>query len=90
MVPTRENTAHITLPPGDELYGYASIKVGECRSISFGGITLDVKAYPNKRHPYHAGICFSKGTERIKGMCQDVAFIGVTKILSNRCELVAI
>jgi len=90
VVPTKENAANIKFEPGDELFGYASIKAGECRKISFGGITIDVNSYPSKTYPYHAGICFSKGSESIKGTCKDVAFIGITKILSNRCELVAI
>ncbi len=89
-VPTKENAAHIKFTPGDELFGYASIKAGECRALSFGGITLDVKAYPTKAYPFHAGICFSKGTENIKGVCKDIAFINITKILANQCELVAI
>lgn len=90
IIPDRENSAKIHLPEGDELFGYASIKAGECRSISFAGISLDVKSYPNKGNPYHAGICFSKGDARIKGNCQEPGFIGVKKILANRCELVAI
>lgn len=90
VVPTKEKAAHIKFAPGDKLFGYASIKAGECRALSFGGITLDVKSYPTKTYPFHAGICFSKGTESIKGICKDTAFIGITKILANQCKLVAI
>lgn len=90
IVPTKENTSNINPPEENVLYGYASIKVGECRSISLGGVTVDVKSYPNKRNPYHAGICFSKFAERLKGICQEPGFIGITKILATHSILIAI
>ncbi|WP_289763526.1 hypothetical protein [uncultured Duncaniella sp.] len=90
MIPTKENTKDINIPEENILFGYASINVGECRSIKLGGVTVDVKSYPNKKHPYHAGICFSKFSERIKGLCQDPEFIGATKVLANRSVLIAI
>lgn len=90
IIPTKENTKNINPPEENTLFGYASIKVGECRSVKLGSVTVDVKSYPNKKNPYHAGICFSKFAERIKGICQDPEFIGATKILANRSVLVAI
>ena len=88
ITPTRENA--IRPPKDNELFGYASIKAGECRRITFGRITVDVKPYPTKTYPFHAGIHFYKLGTPIKGSCQDPGFIGISKILANRCILVKI
>lgn len=88
VIPTRENA--IRAPKDNELFGYASIKAGECRNITLGGIVVEVKPHPTKTYPFHAGIHFYKAGIPIKGACEEPGFIGVSKILANRCTLVRI
>lgn len=42
--------------PGDTLCGYAELLTKDVRDISIASIQVDVKKYPTKHNPAHAGI----------------------------------
>lgn len=73
---------------GDTRYGYALLRVGNVRGITFDGIdcTIDVQSFPSKAHPNHAGIVAEIDKKLITALTplsSDVLM--VQKELANLC-----
>lgn len=83
--PTRNN---VNFPPRkdkDTLVGYAKLNAGECRKISFEDCHIEI--HQHGKNLYHAGIEYTESGKRIKGVCSNVSFLMVTKMLSVKAFL---
>lgn len=88
MVPTFENVSEILHAPKENIiYGYALLKSGKCRNISYKDIIIDVLSHSSPSNPFHAGIHFSRSGAPIKGSCIDPDYLIITRMLANNSTL---
>lgn len=73
---------------GDTRYGYALLRVGNVRGITFDGIDfiIDVQSFPSKAHPNHAGIVVDIDKERVTALTPvSSEVMMIQKELANLC-----
>lgn len=72
----------LTPPSANKLYGYATLKSGDIRSLL---PYVDIKKYPTRTHLSHGGIeYFLDGSERLSGEVSDPFLLSV---ISDLCEM---
>lgn len=86
-VPTRKN---VNFPPrtlGDEVYGYATLKVGTIHAQDVLDCTARVKRMTKKEDHYHVGIFYELSARPIVGKCDSPSFMALTMALANKSAL---
>lgn len=86
-IPSRDNVKFPPRKTGDDLYGYASLKVSTIHAQNILGCKAIVRRMSKNERHYHVGIFYQLFEKPIIGKCDSPHFMALTMALANNAVL---